>query len=87
MFPAMINLLSAKVAKFATPVTLIVMFPLGLGIDMLLLPFCINPLLIVVMLPVVAITVVVPKLPVFALPLTLSDDNVPTDVMFGCAAV
>jgi len=31
----------------------------------------------------VANTCAVPKLPVFALPLTLSDDNVPTLVIFG----
>ena len=40
-------------------------------IAILLLPFCNNPLLIVVMLPVVAIRVVVPKFPVFAFPVTL----------------
>ena len=45
-------------------------------------PFCSRPLLIVVMLPVVAISVAVPKLPVFALPVAF---NVP--VMFAPVAV
>ena len=49
------------------------MLPLAVIVT-LLLPFCNKPLLTVVMLPVVAINVAVPKLPVFALPLAF---NVP----------
>ena len=48
-------------------------FPFAVTV-ILLLPFCTNPLLTVVILPVVAINVVVSKLPVFALPVT---DNTP----------
>ena len=43
------------------------------AIVILLVPFCINPLLIVVILPVVATNVVVPKLPVLALPVTFNN--------------
>ena len=35
----------------------------------------------------VARTCAVPKLPTFAFPATLSEDNEPTLVMFGCALV
>ena len=45
--------------------------PFAAGILMLLLPFARVPI----------------KLPAVTLPVTLKLDNVPTDVMFGCAAV
>ena len=61
------------VNSLGVPVAERVMLPLAV-IAILLLPFCNNPLLIVVILPVVMIAVAVPKLPTLALPVT---DNVP----------
>jgi len=68
------------------PVTAIAMFAFAVRL-MLLLPFCNKPLLIVVILPVVIIAVVVPILPMLALPDTLRVVRVPIEVIFGCAAV
>ena len=56
----------------APPTALIVTLAFAVIVT-LLLPFCSSPLLIVVILPVVAINVVVPKLPVFALPVTFNN--------------
>ena len=53
------------------PVTYSETFPFAVIVT-LLFPFCNNPLLIVVMLPVVMIAVAVPKLPTLALPLTFA---------------
>ena len=56
-------------------------------IVILLLPFCIRPLLIVVILPVVIIAVAVPKLPTLALPVTLAVPGIfaPVEVTTNCA--